>query len=188
MQLAFGPGAIWGIPNIANPTPIRMALAKASALSFNGQVKAAQGAGVYARALGRGAVSVKGTLEMEALSLRTLSDLFLNGTAASGETNIALDETGSVASASPYTLQVVNHAGFTRDLGVKYAATGQPLVCVAAAPIQGQYSVSAGTYSFASADSGVAVKTSYEYASLSSGETVTLGNYLQGCPIRLRPC
>jgi hypothetical protein len=127
-------------------------------------------------------VSVKGTLEMEALSLRTLSDLFLNGTASAGETNIALDEAETVPSSSPYTLQVVNHATFTRDLGVKYAATGEPLVCVASTPAQGQYSVSAGTYSFASADSGVAVKTSYEYANASSGETVTLGNYMQGCP------
>jgi hypothetical protein len=182
MQLAFGPGAIWGIPNIANPTPIRMALAKSSALSFNGQVKAAQGAGVYAKALGRGAVAVKGTLEMEALSLRTLSDLFLNGGAASGEINIALDETGTVPASSPYTVQVVNHATFVRDLGVKYAATGQPLICVASAPAQGQYSFSAGTYTFASADSGVAVRTSYEYTTASSGETVTLSNYMQGCP------
>jgi hypothetical protein len=180
MQLAFGPGAIWGIPNLATPTPIRLALAKSSALSFTGQLKTAQGGGVYARALGRGAVSVKGTLEMEALSLRTLSDLFLNGTVAAGENAIALDEAGSVPASGP--LQVVNHATFLRDLGVKYAANGQALVCVGANPVQGQYSVASGAYTFSAADSGAAVRTSYEYANSASGATVTLANYPQGCP------
>lgn len=182
MQLAFGPGAIWGIPNVANPTPVRMALAKSAALSFSGQVKAAQGASVYAKALGRGAVSVKGTLETEALSMRTISDLFLNGSVTTGMTSISLDEAGTVPSSSPYTVQVANHTTFTRDLGVKYAATGEPLVCVASSPTQGQYSESNGTYTFASADEGVAVKTSYEYGVSASGDTLTLGNYLQGCP------
>ncbi|WP_230085967.1 hypothetical protein, partial [Burkholderia pseudomallei] len=73
-------------------------------------------------------------------------------------------------------------AGWVTDLGVKYAATGLPLTRVASAPATGQYSVAAGVYTFAAADTGLAVAISYTYTPTSNtvGETVTMTNQLLG--------
>jgi uncharacterized membrane protein len=49
------------------------------------------------------------------------------------------------------------------DLGVTYAATGAPLRAVSTLPGAGQYSVSAGLYSFSAADAGQSVSISYGY-------------------------
>ena len=49
------------------------------------------------------------------------------------------------------------------DFGVTYASTGAPLTPVAASPSAGQYSVSAGVYTFSAADGGQSVSISYGY-------------------------
>lgn len=49
------------------------------------------------------------------------------------------------------------------DLGVVYAATGEPLTPVGASPSVGQYTVSAGLYAFAAGDAGTRLSLSYGY-------------------------
>ena len=44
-----------------------------------------------------------------------------------------------------------------------YTTTGAPLTAVSASPAAGQYSVSAGVYSFSAADAGQSVSISYGY-------------------------
>lgn len=183
MQLAFGPGSVWGVPLGATPTPVRLALAKSSGLNFSSQIKGAYGANVFAKALGRGTTTVKGTLECEALSLATISDLFLNGVVTTGGILVADDEAGTVPASSTYVVTVSNAATFVKNLGVKYTATGLRLTRVASVSAVGQYSVdeSTGVYTFYSGDASAAVKISYRYTAV-AGSKATLNNYLQGNP------
>ncbi|MGH6974245.1 MAG: hypothetical protein ACRED6_06425 [Stellaceae bacterium] len=81
----------------------------------------------------------------------------------SGQLATSYGEAGTVPASSPYTVSAANAATFADDYGVVYAATGLPLAKVAAGPAAGQYSESAGIYTFASADAGKAVLLSYTY-------------------------
>ncbi len=64
--------------------------------------------------------------------------------------------------------------------GVVYAATGLPLIKVAATPAPGQYALAAGVYTFNAADAGKAVLVSYTYAMAASGQKFTVTNQLLG--------
>jgi hypothetical protein len=67
------------------------------------------------------------------------------------------------------------------DLGVINAATSEPLIAVASGPTSGQYSVAAGVYTFASADSGNNVKISFAYTFTgATGQSQTITNQLIG--------
>ena len=57
--------------------------------------------------------------------------------------------------------QAVPAALFASDSGVTYASTGTPLTAVGGLPGQGQYAVSAGLYTFASADQGAVLKIAF---------------------------
>ena len=81
----------------------------------------------------------------------------------------AYNEAGALPSSSPYTYTTANAANFDGDLGVVYAASGLALIKVASAPAVGQYSVSAGVYTFSSGDAGKALLVSYSYTQTSGG-------------------
>jgi hypothetical protein len=68
---------------------------------------------------------------------------------------------------------------WTRDLGVAYAEGGAALTRVAATPGEGQYTVSAGTYTFNSLDAAEDVAISYAYTT-AEGRSVTITNGFQG--------
>ena len=66
------------------------------------------------------------------------------------------------------------------DLGVRYAATGIPLTNVASLTATGQYTYSAGVYTFSSGDASAAVLIDYTYTVSTAGDTVTLSNTSAG--------
>ena len=103
-------------------------------------------------------------------------------TPATGTTPTAFGESYSVPAASPYTVPVTNSTNFVADQGVIYSASGLPLKQVASGPAQGQYSVAAGVYTFAAADTGAGVLISYTYNATSSGESVAVNQALIGPP------
>lgn len=88
----------------------------------------------------------------------------------------SLAQAGSIPNTGPYTITTANAAAFVADLGVKKA--GVPMVPVASAPAPGQYSVSAGVYTFNAADHGAAVSISYRYLIAPAAYAVTLPNLL----------
>jgi hypothetical protein len=92
----------------------------------------------------------------------------------------AFAEAASVPASTPFTVTVVNSATWTADQGVQDAVTGFPLTRVAATPATGQYSVAAGVYTFASADTGKAVLISYNYSTTTTGFSLAIGNPLLG--------
>ncbi len=182
-QYAFGAGSFWGIQTgNANPTPNRFGALQSCDVSFDATVKELFGSYQLPLAIGRGTMKVTGKASAGQFQGRVLSDLFFGISKSVGQTLISDNEAGTVPAATPFTVTVANSTGWQTDLGVKYSATGLPLTRVAATPATGQYSVAAGVYTFASADTGLGVAISYTYNPTSNtvGESVTMTNQLLG--------
>jgi hypothetical protein len=72
-------------------------------------------------------------------------------------------EAALVPFAAPYEIVAeAPYGDWASNVGVSYA-NGTALTAVAGTPSAGQYSISAGTYTFAAADAGAAVRLSYGY-------------------------
>ena len=74
---------------------------------------------------------------------------------------------------------VVHSAAFTQDMGVIYGSNLQLLQKVPSGPLTGQYSVSAGTYTFAAGDNAKSVLISYRY-SIATGRVLVVQQHTQG--------
>jgi hypothetical protein len=81
--------------------------------------------------------------------------------------------------ATSVTPVVPNSGTWAKDGGVYYTATGQPLKRVASGPSTGQYSVSAGVYTFNSGDNTSLAQIYFTYT-LGTGQVLTKHNQLQG--------
>lgn len=80
------------------------------------------------------------------------------------------------APSGPYTVTVTNSADFIADGGVVITSTGVPLTAVSGSPSSGQYSVTAGVYTFNSAQASTAILITYTFSfSGSTGVTITVG-------------
>lgn len=179
----FGSGTLWGYPvagNLAaNPTPIKFGTLQDISLEIAGSLKELYGQNQFAEAVARGKYKITGKAKFAQIIGKHLNDLFFGQTMNTGQKLTALDEAQSVPGSSPYTVTVTNAAQFVDDWGVRYSATGLPLTKVVASPVQGQYSVSGGTYTFASADAGAAVLISYRYSS-ATGVQLNIRQQLMG--------
>jgi CTP:molybdopterin cytidylyltransferase MocA len=109
----------------------------------------------------RGKCKIAGKAKFAQIVGKHVNDLFFGQTMNTGQKLTALDEPQNVPGVAAYTITVTNSAQFVDDWGVRYSVTGLPLAKVSSAPVQGQYSVSAGVYTFASADASAAVLISY---------------------------
>src|SRR5947209_15758676 len=156
----FGSGTLWGYPSggnlAANPTPIKFGTLQDVNLEISGALKELYGQNQFAEAVARGKCKISGKAKFAQIVGKHVNDLFFGQTMSSGQKLTALDETQTVPGTSPYTVTVTNSAQFVDDWGVRYSATGLPLTKITSAPVQGQYSVSGGTYTFAVADAGAA--------------------------------
>lgn len=182
MQFNFGAGNLFAIPNGQTPpSPIKVGGLQGASVEFSSSFKEAIGQYGYPLAIGRGAQKVTGKAKSLAVSAAAYNALYFNeSNIATGQTVAAIDELGVIPSSTAYTVQVLQHTTWTKDLGVIYAATGQPMTCVAAgSEAAGKYSVSAGTYTFAVADKGLSVSICYLYT-LATGFTITMTNHLMG--------
>jgi hypothetical protein len=177
MQNAFGSGSLWGIDSGANPTPPRFGALQDCSVDFSYNSKELHGEYQLPLTVARGTGKIGCKAKFAQLAGRVLNALFFNGTKAAGQTSVADGEAGTVATAA---ITVANSATFVENLGVRYSATGLPLVRVAATPAVGQYSVSAGVYAFNATENGVAMKLDYTYSIASVGEKITISNQLLG--------
>lgn len=103
-------------------------------------------------------------------------------------------ETDFIPAAGPYTVTPVTGSGLDPqgypattagpamvDRGVTFVATGTALTAVGSNPAAGQYSFSAGVYTFNSADAGKQVTMSYDYVPSAAEMAVinTVGTWLK---------
>jgi hypothetical protein len=179
-MFVFGSGVLIGTP--AGGSPINFGLAQEVTLSVQTSTKALYGQYNFPVAIGSGTKKMSGKAKMARISGQALGSLFFGMTPSAGTTQTQFGEAHSVPAATPYAVTVLppNAGAYEQDQGVVYASSSLPLKQVASAPSQGQYAVSAGVYTFASADASAAVLISYTYAALASGESVAVTSSLIG--------
>jgi hypothetical protein len=186
----FGAGDIYGLPlvdangnAIANPTPIKIAAVQEIGLDFSGDLKELYGQNQFALAVARGKVKVSGKFKGANVNGAALNSLFFGQGAAAGTMNaINTDLNGSSIPTTPFQLTPAppNAGTWVTDLGV-IDANGVPMTRVASAPATGQYSVAAGVYTFAAADTGKLVFVNYTYSNASAGaQKLSIKNIAMG--------
>ncbi|MEY2668532.1 MAG: hypothetical protein RJA59_1170 [Pseudomonadota bacterium] len=150
-------------------------------IDFSSSVKELRGANKWpvAVALAGQKISVKASFAN--ISGAMLQAVF-GGTSASGMTIIG--SVAKTAAASTFTIATTDYsspAGWAwgTDLGVVYAATGQPLKYNAGTLAAGQYQNTAGVYTLHSSDATANVVVSHTYA-VTAGETITGSNSAMG--------
>jgi len=182
----FGAGVLTAIPTVTLagvavtvPTPQQFGALQDVTVDCSVNLKELFGQYRYPLAIGMGTGKV--TLKAKSARISAAQFNFLFGeTNATGETKVAFEEAGTIPT-TPFAVTVANSATWVLDLGVTASLTGLPLTRVASAPATGQYSVAAGVYTFAAADTGLAMKISYTYTSAAApGHTVTMNNQLIG--------
>ncbi|QXX74237.1 hypothetical protein [Methylovirgula sp. HY1] len=179
-QTAFGPGVlIVTRTDVANGTPINIGKANALSLDFKGSLKDLYGQEIYPLDQARGTVKVTGKATSALISGIAWNTVFFGQNFTSGGFQWNPGEQHAIPAATPWTVPVTNSATFDQDLGVIYVATGLPLTKVATGPTVGQYSESAGTYTFAAADTGLGVAITYT-STVTTGQQLIINNQLLG--------
>ncbi len=131
----------------------------------------------FAVAVADAKASISGTAKF-AQYYGSLIKAALNGSLATGQIIGAINESGTIGT-TPYQITVTNSANFSADLGVYDYTASKFLSRVASGPTTGQYTVSAGVYTFAAADTTHVLGISYSYTS-TGGFTVSVANQLMG--------
>lgn len=188
-MIVFGVGTLFGIPltdatgtAIANPTPQQFGVLQEAQGDLSFDEKTLYGAYQMPVAFGRG----KGKLTFKAkaadINAQTFGQLFFGVSPTAGIDSVVTDLPGTIPT-TPYqiTPTVPSSGTWVRDLGVKYSATNIPLTRVASAPATGQYSVAAGVYTFAAADTTLGVLISFDYTASSTTQfKIPFANQLMG--------
>ncbi|SRR6266403_2164625 len=179
-EYGFGSGALWSTASAANSTPVRYGALQNVGVDFKSTIKQLYGQNQLPLTVARGGMAINGKGELVQMQSRYFNDIFFGAlSTATGGQILAVDgEAGSIP-ATPYAITVTNSATWTTDLGVTFSATGLPLTRVASGPTTKQYSVAAGVYTFAAADTLLGVKISYIWTT-TGGETLTIANQPMG--------
>lgn len=188
--LGFGAGIVLATPTGGqlgtNLTPIEVGTVQGVKLTISADIKSLFGLNSFAVDSAIGKRTIKGSFDYAQISGALINNLLFGaaGSAATGSTGtVSYRELDSVPATSPYTVSVTNAAHFVQDNGVLYASganAGKPFAAVLSGPTVGQYSVSAGVYTFAAADEGVSVAISYTYSNSTDGQTFSINNSAMG--------
>lgn len=188
-QYLFGSGAMFGIPTadasgtaITNPTPQQFGVLQDVSLDISFETKTLHGQGQFPVAVGRGKGKISGKAKAAQVNGSLYNSLFFGQTLTNGIIAAVNDAVGATIPATPFQITPTIPASGTwsRDLGVR-DGNGIPMTRVASAPTAGQYSVTAGVYLFAAADTGKLVFINYEYTATSTtAKSLTVKNLLMG--------
>ena len=179
MQNSFGAGSAIAVDSGANPTPIDFNALQEWSIDFAASTKELMGANQFALAVGRGAAKITTKCKFGAMDARAKNTLMFGGTMSVGQT-VFLEDVAASVPATPFQITAANPTGFA-DLGVSDALTSIRMVRVAAAPAVMQYTVTgAGVYTFNAADTLKAVRYSYTFTQVTSGNSVAISNPLLG--------
>lgn len=187
-MIQFNTGVMIGTPvggnEGANPTPLALGILQEGMFDVSWEMKELYGQAQFPVDVATGKGKVTGTAKFASVTGKTISDLFF-GQGVVGQPNLPVYlESHAIPGTGPYTVTPTPPASgvFLEDLGVIYAATGIALVRVASGPTVGQYSVAAGVYTFAAADTGLSVLISYLYTAAVAvgGFKSVIANQLMG--------
>lgn len=185
-QYLFGTGTVFGKrTDTANTPPVQFGVVKDVSVDFTKTLKELVGQYNIPVAIGAGEIKVAGKIGSARISASLYNNLFFGQSATAGaslQSVAAPGVAGTVpAPSGPYTVTptVPSSGTFVEDMGVYYAATGAQLTPVASGPATGQYSVSAGVYTFASGDASTGMLFFFSYTT-TSGNKIVLSNQLMG--------
>ena len=142
-----------------------------------GDMKVLHGQMVYPVAAGRSTGSITGKVGSASFFGGAIAQI-TGGSAAVGSTLAVPSEAGTVENVG-HTVTVTNAAHFVGDFGVYDIDDGIWLTQVEAAPADGEYTVTAGVYTFNTAADDHDVLISYTYSAATTGQTMTLTNLIQ---------
>jgi hypothetical protein len=177
-QYNFGVGKLTLITPATPPQAIDVGVIKDVSLDISFTTKELRGAYQFPVDVARAGGKISGKAKYGQINSGIVSAI-LNTTKTTGTKIGVAGETASIP-ASPYQVTVANSTNWQDDLGVFDNSTGLYMTRVASAPTTGQYSVAAGVYTFAAADTGHTVAISYSYTSASTGQTNSLVNAMMG--------
>ncbi len=179
-MFSFGSGVLFGTRTDAGlATPLNFGLVQSVQMDSSYNLKELYGQYQFPVAIARGMGKISGKAPVARISGLAFTNLFFGQAISSGQVATAFGEAGTVPG-TPYQITVANSAQFVEDLGVINAVTGLPLTKVASGPTTGQYSVAAGVYTFAAADTTITVLINYTYTIAGTGEKFTQVNALVG--------
>lgn len=184
----FGSGVLYGTPltdaagaAIANPTPVKFGTLQNVSVDISFENKMLYGQKQFPVAVGRGKGKVSGKASIGNLNGGLINSLFFGQTLTTGQIGISNGDVSATIPTTPFTITptVPNSGTWVEDLGVIMG--GVQLSRVASGPAAGQYSVSAGVYTFAAADTGKTVYISYRYTATVAGASKSVvTNQLMG--------
>lgn len=181
MQFVFGPGNLIATPltdafgnAIANPSPRQLGAFQEATFDSSAENKMLYGPNQYPIAVGRGKAKVGLKVKAAQISVDQWNALFIGQPANQTASVISayVDTLGTAIPSTPFQIvPVTTYAAFLTagttpaydyDLGV-VDGLGNVYTRVASGPTTGQYSLAAGTYTFATADTGKLVFISFTY-------------------------
>jgi hypothetical protein len=165
---------------LAVPAPYRLGILQDVSSDFSFEAKTLYGANQLPVDRGRGKAKLAFSAKTADINAAALAALHFGVTPTVGVKLPVLDFAANIPG-TPYQVTITPPASgtFLADLGVS-DASGVVFTRVASAPAAGQYSMSAGVYTFAAADTGKAMLISYEYSASSGGIVVPMTNQLMG--------
>jgi hypothetical protein len=184
----FGSGSLWAVPTITlagaavtYPTPVPFGGLQDVSIDMSFTMKELFGQYVFPIAVARGTAKLTAKAKAAKITASLFNQVFGEAVTTPAENKVSFQEVQVVPAVSPFTVPVTNQATWTTDLGVIYASTMLPLTRAATATGIGVYSVTAGTYTFASADAAANIKISYIYTTtVAPGQKFTINNQLLG--------
>lgn len=177
MQYSFGSGLLAFTPSGANPTPVICGVLQDLTLKASFSLKKLYGQNKWPVSVAEAEGSLSGSAKFAQIYGSFIKNA-MNGTIATGQTIGAINEAGTIPG-TPYQVTVTNSATWVADLGVYNFTLSKPMTRVASAPATGQYSVAAGVYTFAAADTTNTLSINYTYTAV-TGQTVSVVNSLMG--------
>src|SRR5581483_357876 len=191
-MIQFGQPLIWVNPNAGNlatnPTPMQPLTGQNFEFNIAQDIKELRGLYKSPDDAAPGDAKYTGKFEFGRPDLDLFNQMMFADVRSTGGPQTVWNEAHNVPASTPYTITVNQSTAFDKDLGVKYAGAPpavsgatlpQQLTRVATSPAQGQYSVSAGVYTFAAADAGAAVVISYDYT-VTAGFQTQINQQLMG--------
>jgi hypothetical protein len=179
----FGSGKFYATPltdvngnAISSPTPAKLGTLQDFSMDISFDTKMLYGGKQFALDIGRGKAKLSAKAKAARITGAALSVFGTGLSRSTGQSAIYDDTTGAAIPGTPYgiTPTVPSSGTWAADLGVT-DVYGVPYKRVASGPATGEYSVSAGVYTFAAADTTKTVFISFRYT-LTTGNKQSLAN------------